>query len=65
MKNWKYTHNFLDTVDIISQCGGKEITSHIIKSTKNAIYMLLEFISKYFNSMAKFVKKIPSSHNER
>lgn len=57
MKNWEYTHNFHDTVDIISQCGGKEITSHIIKSSTNAIYMPLEFISKYFNSMAKFVKK--------
>ena len=57
MKNWAYTHNFHDVIDLISQCGGKEISSHLIMARKNATYMSPEYISKYVTIMAEFVKK--------
>ena len=56
IKNWAYTHNF-HVVDLISQCGGKEISSHLIMAPKNATYMSPEYISKYVTIMADFVKK--------
>ena len=39
IKNWAYTHNFHDVIDLISQCGGKEISSHLIMAPKNATYV--------------------------
>ena len=57
IKNWAYTHNFHDVVDLISQCGGKEISSHLIIAPKSATYMSPEYISKYVTIMAEFVKK--------
>ena len=57
IKNWAYTHNFHDAVDPISQCGGKEISSHLIMTPKNATYMSPEYISKCVTVMAEFVKK--------
>ena len=56
IKNWAYTHNF-HVVDLISQCGSKEISSHLIMALKNATYMSPEYISKYVTIMAEFVKK--------
>ena len=57
IKNWVYTHNFNDVVDLISQCGSKEISSHLIMAPKNVTYMSPEYISKYVTIMAEFVKK--------
>ena len=57
IKNWAYTHNFHDVVDLISQCGRKEILSHLIVAPKNATYMSHKYISKYVTIMAEFVKK--------
>ena len=57
IKNWAYTHNFHDVVDLISQCGSKEISSHLIMAPKNVTYMSPKYISKYVTIMAEFVKK--------
>ena len=57
IKNWAYTHNFNDVVDLISQCGSKEISSHLIMAPKNATYMSPEYISKYVTIMGEFLKK--------
>ena len=57
IKNWAYTHNFHDVVDLIGQCGSKEISSHLIMAPKNVTYMSPEYISKYVTIMAEFVKK--------
>ena len=32
IKKWAYTHNFHDVADLISQCGGKKISSNLIIS---------------------------------
>ena len=45
MRNWAYTHSFHDTVDIISQCCGKEIPSHLIMALTNTTDMPPKFIS--------------------
>ena len=53
IKNWAYTHNFCDVVDLVAHCGGKEISTHLM-APKNAKYISPEYISKYSK---KFVKK--------
>ena len=57
IKNWAYTHNFHDVVDPIGQCGGKEISPHLIIAPKNTTYISPEYINKYVTIMAEFVKK--------
>lgn len=47
MKNWVCTHNFCDAVDLVVQCGGEEISLHLIMAPKNTTYMPPEYISKY------------------
>ena len=57
IKNWAYTHNFHDVIDLLSQCGSKEISSHLIMAPKNVTYMSPEYISKYVTITAELVKK--------
>ena len=57
LKNWAYTHNFRNVFDLISQCGCKEISSHLIMAPKNVTFMSPEYISKHVTIVAVFAKK--------
>ena len=35
-KNWAHTINFKDTVELIADCGGKEVRTHLLNTQKNA-----------------------------
>ena len=58
IKNWAYTHNFCDVAYLIAHHDGKERYTHLIMAPKNATYISPEYISKYINTMAAFVKKL-------
>ena len=57
IKTWANTHNFHDVVDLDANCSRKEISTHLIMAPKDVTYIFPEYISKYINIMAKFVKK--------
>ena len=35
-KNCTHSHNFKDTVELVADCGAKEISSHLLTALKNA-----------------------------
>ena len=56
-KNWAYTHNLCHVVDLVAHCGGKKISTRLIMAPKNVTYVSPEYIIKYINIMAEFIKK--------
>ena len=56
IKNWGYTHNFLDVVKLVSDFGGKEVKTHLISSPKNAIYTFPQYIGKFINIIDDYIK---------
>ena len=55
-KNWTYTRNFRDIVELISVCGGNEISSHLLTSPRNATYLSPEYVGKMVTVMADYEK---------
>ena len=39
-KNWAHTHNFKNEVELVVECGGREIQTHLLTAPKNATYLL-------------------------
>ena len=35
-KSWSHCHNFKDIVELVVDCGAKEISSHLLTIPKNA-----------------------------
>ena len=35
-KNWAHTHNFKEVVELLKQCGDREIETHLLLAPKNA-----------------------------
>ena len=63
-KNWPYSHNFRDIVELVADCGAKEISSHLRTAPKNAKYLSPLYTSKYNETMSNYVKE-PSLENMR
>ena len=40
-KKWAHSHNFKDIVELVADCGAKEISSHLLTAPKNAKYVCL------------------------
>ena len=38
-KNWARSHNFRDIVELVVDCGAKEISSHLFTAPKNGKYL--------------------------
>ena len=55
-KNWAHTHNFTDVVNLVAECGGTEIKSHLLTAPKNATYLTPEYISKMIQIIADYVR---------
>ena len=55
-KNWAHTHNFTNVVNLVAECGGTEIKSHLLTALKNATYLSPEFISKMIQIIADYVR---------
>ena len=55
-KNWAHTHNFGTLAELVSECGGKELQTHLLTSPKNAFYMLLDYLQKYIKIMDDYLK---------
>ena len=55
-KNWAYTHNFRDIVELIGVCGGKEISSHLLTAPRNATYLSPVYVAKMVSVMADYIK---------
>ena len=53
-KNWAHTHNFVDVVELIADCEGKEVQTHLLNSPKKANYMSPQYIAKYIDIMNHF-----------
>ena len=58
LKNWAYTHNFKDLVELISQCGGHELRSYLLFGPKNVRYMSPKNISKFVEVMHDHIENL-------
>ena len=56
-KNWAHSHNFRDIVELVTDCGAKEISSHLFTALKNAKYLSPLYISKYIETMSNYMKQ--------
>ena len=63
-KNWAHSHNFRDIVELVTDCGAKEISSHLITAPKNAKYLSPLYVSKYIETMSNYMKQ-PLLENTR
>ena len=56
-KNWAHSHNFRDIVELVADCGAKEISSHLLTAPKNAKYLSPLYVSKYIETMSNYIKQ--------
>ena len=56
-KNWAHSHNFRDIVELVADCGSKEISSHLLTALKNAKYLSPLYVSKYIETMSNYMKQ--------
>ena len=56
-KNWVHSHNFRDVVELVADCGAKEISSHLLTAMKNAKYLSPLHVSKYIETMSNYMKQ--------
>ena len=64
-KNCTHSHNFKDTVELVADCGAKEISSHLLTALKNAKYLSPLYVSKYIETMSNYIKQplLENTHN--
>ena len=55
-KNWVHTNNFKDIFELIADCGGKEVRTHLLNAPKNANYMSPQYIAKYIDIMNRYLE---------
>ena len=55
-KNWAHTDNFRTLAELVSECGGKELQTHLLTSPKNASYMSPDCLQKYIKIMDDYLK---------
>ena len=41
-----HSRNFKDLVELDAECGGREVSSHLITASRNATHLSPEYISK-------------------
>ena len=56
-KNWAHIHNFRDIIELVVDCGAKEISSHLLTAPKNAKYLSPLYISEYIETMPNYMKQ--------
>ena len=56
-KNWAHNHNFKDIVELVADCGTKQISSHLLTAPKNAKYLSPLYISEYIETMPNYMKQ--------
>ena len=54
--NWADTHNFKNLVQLVSECGGKEVQMHLLTCPKNATYHSPTYVAKYISVMNGYIK---------
>ena len=57
-KNWEHSHNFRDVVELVADCGAKEISSHLPTAPKNPKYLSPLYVSKYTEIMSNYMKQL-------
>ena len=55
-KNWAHTYNFTNVDNLVAECSGTEIKSHLLTAPKNATYLSPEYISKMIQIIADYVR---------
>ena len=56
-KNWAHSHNFRDIVELVADCGAKEMSSHLLTALKNAKYLSPLYVSKYTGTISNYIKQ--------
>ena len=51
-----HTHNFNNVVDLVAECGAKELQTHLLTASKNATYIHSDYVAKYIDIMNKYLK---------
>ena len=50
------SHNFKNVVDLVAECGGKDLETHLLTASKNETYILPVYVAKYNGIMNKYLK---------
>ena len=56
-KNGALSHNFRDIVELVADCGAKEITLHLLTAPENPKYLSPLYVSKYIETMSNYMKQ--------
>ena len=54
-QNWAHTHNFKNVVDLVAECGGKELQTHLLTASKKALYILPDSVAEYIDIMNEYM----------
>ena len=57
-KNRAHSHNYRDIIELVADCGAKEISSHLLTAPKNTEYSWPLYVSKYIKTMSNYVKQL-------
>ena len=52
------SNSFRDIVQLVSDCGTKEISSHLLTAPKNAKYLSPLYVLKYTETMSNYMKQL-------
>ena len=58
IQKWALTSNFKNVVELIADCGGDEVKTHLLNAPGNAMYLLPLYISKYIDIMNSYIKEL-------
>lgn len=56
IENWGYTQNSKDVIELISNCSGNELKSHLLSSPKNALLKSPVYVSKFIGLIDDYLK---------
>ena len=54
--NWAHIHDFENLLQLVLECGAKEIQMHLLTSPKNATYLSPTYVEKYISIMNEYVE---------
>ena len=55
-QNWAHSHNFKNLVDLVAECGGKELKTHLLTAPQNATYISPPFVAKFIEIIDNYIK---------
>ena len=55
-EKWTHTNNFKILMGRLRKCSGKELQTHLLTASKNAIYISAPYVAKYIDVVNEYIK---------